>query len=137
VITLTIDLDAAVPVYRQIAEAVRERIARGELQDGAELPSVRTLGGQIGVNQNTVAQAYRILADEGLLELRQGASARVRSAKSRRAPGLHDGHAEERRLRELVSRFVVAGADRRKLERVFARTLDDFFGKRVQRARST
>lgn len=135
-LTITIDLDAAVPVYRQIADAVRERIARGELADTAELPSVRALGRQIGVNQNTVAKAYRMLADEGLLDLRQGASVRVQRRPARRATVRQDGDAAERSLRELVSRFVVAGADRRTIERVFTRTLDDFFVRRSARTRS-
>ena len=47
-LTLTIDLDASAPVYRQIADGVRGLIARGELLAGAELPSVRDLGGRLG-----------------------------------------------------------------------------------------
>ena len=127
-LTIRIDLAAsAAPIYRQIADAVRELIARGELSDGEELPSVRTLGQQIGVNQNTVAKAYRILADEGLVELRHGASVRVSRASARREEA--PTRAEERRLRELISCWVVAGADRRTIERTLARALDEVLGK--------
>ena len=128
-LTISVDFGAtAAPIYRQLADALRERIARGELGEGDELPSVRTLGQQVGVNQNTVAKAYRILAEEGLVELRHGASVRVLRSAPRRAEA--PTGAEERRLRELISCWVVAGANRRTLERTFARVLDEFFGKR-------
>jgi GntR family transcriptional regulator len=127
-LTIRVDFaDSAAPIYRQIADAVRELIAREELSDRDELPSVRMLGQQIGVNQNTVAKAYRILAEEGLVELRHGASVRVSRASARRVEAPTRG--DERRLRELISCWVVAGADRRTIERTFARALDEVLGK--------
>jgi len=127
-LAITIDLDAATPVYRQIADEIRALIARGALNDGAELPSVRRLGGAIGVNQNTVAKAYRILADEGLVSMRQGAGARVRvPTHPYRSESIVDD-ADERRLHDLISRWVLAGADRSEVERIFREALDGFFG---------
>lgn len=125
--TITIDLDdSEVPVYRQIADGLRQRIASGALADGCELPGVRAMGRQLGVNLNTVAKAYRVLSDEGLIDLRQGAAARVCLGQR---PAPVPAPAQQRRwLRELVGRLVLAGADRRSLERMFARTLDEFFG---------
>ena len=129
-ITITIDLDAEnAPVYRRIADEIRARIACGELVQGAELPSVRVLGRQVGVNQNTVAKAYRVLADEGLVQLRHGACASVCRPELPQAGELDASRVEERRLRELVSRRVLAGESRRELERRFARMLDEFFSK--------
>lgn len=126
-LAITIDMDAATPVYRQIADEIRALIARGALNDGAELPSVRRLGGAIGVNQNTVAKAYRILADEGLVSMRQGAGARVSvpSQPYRGASVVED--ADERRLHDLISRWVLAGAERSDVERIFTEALDGFF----------
>ncbi len=125
-ITITIDHDGAVPVYRQIADELRALIARGELADGEELPSVRHLGGALGVNQNTVAKAYRMLADEGIVELRHGAGARVRRDGSpyRQAPP----DDTERTLQDLIARWVLAGATRTNIERALARALDAYFG---------
>lgn len=129
---ITVDFDSEVPVYRQIAEEIRTLVARGELQDGAGLPSLRQLGGQVGVNLNTVARAYRTLADEGLVELRQGASARVRIPD---APCcLAVAPDDERRLDDLLSRWVLAGANRVQIEELFGGALDRFFA--VARARS-
>ncbi len=63
-----IDPAADGPVYRRIADAIREQIASGELGAGARLPPIRSLAGDLGVNRDTVALAYESLADEGLVE---------------------------------------------------------------------
>lgn len=126
-LAITVDLDATTPVYRQIADEIRGLIARRELVDGAALPSVRRLGNAIGVNQNTVAKAYRILSDEGLVELRHGAGARVRvPSHPYRDAGVSDE--EGRRLHDLLSRWVLAGASRADVERRLAEAVDEFFG---------
>ena len=125
---ITVDFDSEVPVYRQIVEEIRTLVARRELRDGAPVPSLRQLGGQGGVNLNTVARAYRALADEGLVELRQGASARVRTPDV--SCCLVVAPDDERRLDDLLSRWVLAGAGRAQIEEFFCSALDRFFGVR-------
>ena len=125
-LSIEIDMDADVPVYRQIADELRALIARGELVDGAELPSVRRLGAKIGVNLNTVARAYRILAEEGLIDLRHGAAARVRvPQRTGRGPALDDE--ARRRLFDLFSRWRLEGASRKQIERVLVSAAAEFF----------
>lgn len=127
-ISIEIDLDAPAAVYQQIADGIRALIARGELLDGVELPSVRQLGAQIGVNLNTVARAYRILAEEGLVELKQGASARVVAGVqlSAREVPMVDEEAR-RRLFDLFSRWVLKGATQREIERALKTATAEFF----------
>src|SRR6185437_2379929 len=60
------------PIYQQLAQQVREAIARGELQPEASLPSVRQLSRDLVINPNTVARAYTELEREGLLVSRPG-----------------------------------------------------------------
>ncbi|MEZ4447321.1 MAG: GntR family transcriptional regulator [Polyangiaceae bacterium] len=125
-LAITVDFDADIPVYRQIADGIRALIARGDLKHDDELPSVRQLGRNIGVNQNTVARAYRILADEGLVRMRQGQSVRV--VIPDHAPESDSADEQEhRRLRDLISRWVLAGRDRAGIESIFADALDGFF----------
>ncbi len=132
-LTITVDLDASAPVYRQIADELRALIARGELADGAVLPSVRRLGSHLGVNQNTVAKAYRILSDEGIVELRHGAAAKVcRQGHPYRQAPPDDA---ERKLQDLISRWVLAGATRPSIEQAFKRALDGYFGARGNKGR--
>lgn len=74
---IQIDLDAATPVNRQIVDQLRTRLVEGTLAPGDVLPSVRRLAVDLGVHFNTVADAYRALADEGWLDVAQGRSVRV------------------------------------------------------------
>ncbi len=123
---ITVDFDSNVPIYRQIADQIRALVARRQLSNGDELPSVRRLGTMIGVNQNTVARAYRILAEEGLVLLRHGAGARVSEPKSPyREPGAIDDH--ERRLHDIISRLVLRGASRAEVERALMEAVERFF----------
>jgi len=72
-----IDLSSEVPAYDQIAGEIRALLVSGVLRAGDALPPVRQLAIDLNVHHNTVAQAYRILADEGWLDLRRGRGARV------------------------------------------------------------
>ncbi len=69
---LHIDPQAAVPVYRQIAEAIRTAAVQGRFPGGGKLPPTRDLARSLGVNRNTVVAAYDILAHEGLVLSRTG-----------------------------------------------------------------
>ena len=125
-LAIAVDLSGAVPVYRQIANELRSLIARGRLAPGEELPSMRRLGGRIGVNLNTVARAYRLLADEGLVELRHGSGARVLGPGGFRDAALPDAESG-RRLDSLLSRWVLAGASRAEISRMLEGALDRYF----------
>ena len=70
---LTIDRSLDEPVYEQVAGHIRGLIASGAMSPGTKLPTVRQLAGDLGVNLNTVARAYRLLAEEGFLVI-QGRS---------------------------------------------------------------
>lgn len=106
--TIRIDLDAPGPVWRQIADQVREALIAGKLKPGARLASVRELALDLGVNHNTVAEAYRQLAAEGFLELDRRAGATV---IERDAPRARAAETEKfaRRLRALVAEARAAG----------------------------
>jgi DNA-binding transcriptional MocR family regulator len=56
------------PVYRQIADHIQGEIAEARLAVGARLPTIRELARSLGVNRDTVAQAYEALAEAGMLE---------------------------------------------------------------------
>ena len=66
------DATARVPIYRQLMDQVREAMARGRVQPGDRLPSVRKLSRELVVNPNTVAKAYTELEREGVLNTRPG-----------------------------------------------------------------
>jgi GntR family transcriptional regulator len=76
---LAIDTASRKPIYEQLADGLKALIARGDLREGVTLPPVRQLAGDLGVNLNTVAVAYRQLQDEGLITVRHGSGAVVSS----------------------------------------------------------
>jgi DNA-binding transcriptional MocR family regulator len=51
----------------EIANAIEQQIRQGDLLQNASLPSVRDLARQLAVSPNTVAAAYRMLRDSGLV----------------------------------------------------------------------
>ena len=67
---LDVDLASQEPIYRQIRTKIVSAIACGELSPGDQLPSVRTLAGDLGVNMHTVNKAYAVLRDEGYVVMR-------------------------------------------------------------------
>jgi len=67
-----IEPSSRVPIYRQLAQQVREAIARGKLQPEERLPSVRELSRLLVVNPNTVARVYTELERAGVLATRPG-----------------------------------------------------------------
>jgi len=76
-LTLAIDRQGEAPVYEQVADQVRQLVASGDLDPGTVLPSVRQLAGDLGVNLNTIARAYRLLENEGFLVIRDRAGVTV------------------------------------------------------------
>lgn len=66
------------PVYRRLARTIAEAIRQGELGEGASLPTERALAGSLGLSRVTVRAAYRVLAEDGLLETRAGSGNYVR-----------------------------------------------------------
>jgi len=102
---LTVDANDKRPIYQQIVDGVKALIAGGELREGARLPSVRQLAGDLGVNLNTVAVAYRQLQDEGLLAVRHGAGAVVSSQRTAAV----ETEELRRPLRTALTQLVLAG----------------------------
>ena len=60
--------DSGEPIYLQLVRQVKHAVASGALTRGAQLPSVRQLAGDLVINPNTVARAYRELEHAGMLE---------------------------------------------------------------------
>jgi GntR family transcriptional regulator len=96
-----LEASARLPIYRQIVQQVREGVARGQLQSGEQLPSVRELSRLLVVNPNTIARAYLELEREGILNNQPGRGAFVAEPRAQLAKDVR-----RRRLTELVDRFL-------------------------------
>ena len=71
------DLDISGRSASEIADSLRARIERGDLQPGDLLPPVRVLADELGVNRNTVVAAYRQLTQAGVIVTRGRGGTRV------------------------------------------------------------
>lgn len=69
---IKIDFRSSAPIYVQIIEQIRQLVASGELKQGDQLPTVRQLATELRVNFNTVARAYRMLDEAGLISTQRG-----------------------------------------------------------------
>ena len=72
--------DSPIPRYLQLADLMRQRIARGTWAAGARLPSLEALVGEFGVARVTVRQAVELLSREGLVSPQQGRGTFVTAA---------------------------------------------------------
>ncbi|WP_310605058.1 GntR family transcriptional regulator [Anaerosporobacter sp.] len=70
-----IDFNSEEAIYIQLRNQIILGIANAEFKEGDNLPSVRELAENIGINMHTVNKAYTILKQEGYLKLdrRKGA----------------------------------------------------------------
>lgn len=64
---LSIQPNAAEPLYRQITGQIRRLVAGGQLRPGQPLPSVREVAGLHAINPMTVSKAYSQLEADGVL----------------------------------------------------------------------
>lgn len=69
---MRIGADTHVPVYLQIVEQLRSRIAAGVYRAGEALPSLRALALELKVNPNTVQRAYEEMERQGLTTSHRG-----------------------------------------------------------------
>jgi GntR family transcriptional regulator len=71
-VPIQIDFRSGIPIYIQIMEQIRQMVAHGDLKPGEQLPTMRQLAIELKVNWNTVARAYRLLDEAGLISTQQG-----------------------------------------------------------------
>src|SRR5512134_436448 len=98
---IKIDFRSSMPIYLQIMEQVRQKVANGQLKPGDQLPTVRQLATDLRVNFNTVARAYRLLDEAGLISTQHGRGTYVWEQPPEAERRLH-----EKGLAELSQDFI-------------------------------
>ena len=64
---ILLDYKSRIPIYEQLYEGIVRLSALGAMLPGEQLPSVRSLAQELGVNPNTVQKAYQLLERDGLI----------------------------------------------------------------------
>lgn len=108
-IQFQINPGSAEPIYRQLMDQLRRRVAAGQWVGGQELPSVRELALQLAVHPMTISKAYGLLEIEGLLERRRGLPMVIAAGHARPA-------APRDRLEQLRPTLARAAAEARELD---------------------
>jgi GntR family transcriptional regulator len=111
-------IDKSKPIWRQITKEIKERISRGDIEH--DVPTVRALAEELGVNPNTVARAYRELEREGIVESWVGRGTWVKRGSS--------GKLKEKMVNDVVDEFVQnlvsMGLSRKEIKKI-VRKIDD------------
>jgi DNA-binding transcriptional regulator YhcF (GntR family) len=118
-----------IPVYEQIYSQIIFVIASGALDSGAEFPSVRDLADQLTVNPNTIARAYKELAERGILEAKRGLGMEV----TEQAPAICRAERQDRvrrRVREVLREAVSSALPAQEVERIVSDELHRVNGHR-------
>ena len=103
-----------IPIYSQIIDEMTMRIASGEYEPGAKLPSVRDLATNAGVNPNTMQRAFAELERSGLV-YSERTSGRFVTRDESILKGLHTKLAG-RYFDELEEKLSKLGMDREELK---------------------
>ncbi|SPL88290.1 Transcriptional regulator, GntR family [[Actinomadura] parvosata subsp. kistnae] len=122
-IKFRLDPGSGVATYLQLVHQVKHALRLGELMPGDQLPTIKEVVGDLAINPNTVAKAYRELEREGLVAGRPGQGTFVQL--SLRGGSTAD-HARFRRdLAQWVRACRAAGLGQGDMEALFASVLAD------------
>ncbi|NMB30462.1 MAG: GntR family transcriptional regulator [Clostridiales bacterium] len=75
----SIDSRVRIPIYEQLYKRVLELVVKGVLKENEQLPAVRVLAKDIGINPNTVQKAYQELERDGIIYSQPGKGSYVAS----------------------------------------------------------
>ena len=64
---ITVDIRSRTPIYEQLCDNIRRCIVSGQIAPGSQLPSVRSLAGELAINPNTIQKAYGELERQGII----------------------------------------------------------------------
>ena len=114
----TVDLTSHNPAYLQIIGEVKQAIVKSDLKPGDQLPTVRQLAADLRINFNTVARAYRLLDEEGVISTQHGRGTYILSQPSER-----DSQRMRRQQLALLADHFVQEAEKMEFKPVEVRKL--------------
>ena len=115
------------PIYLQVVEQISKAIAKGDLVSGDKLPAVRKLASELVINPTTVARAYTLLEQAGLVVTKTGSGTFVSDPKLRKGDAA-DVNALAERMDTVISRALNLGIEATDLTKLFNGRLAKFTG---------
>jgi GntR family transcriptional regulator len=120
------------PIYLQIVEQIRQALAKGEISTGEKLPTVRKLASELVINPNTVARAYTILEQAGLVVTKTGSGTFVGDPKLR-STDASDMNMLTERMDTLITRGLNLGISGSDLISMFNNRVNTFVKKESEK----
>lgn len=116
---IQIEHNAPQPIYEQLIAEIQKMIETGSLAENDSLPSIRQLSSQLDVAINTVARAYQELERKGLIigNGRKGTFVKRQITE----------HTSSRQLKDIIIALIKQGHDRKEIEQIFNKHLDQIF----------
>jgi GntR family transcriptional regulator len=115
---IVIQLNSPEPVYEQIVRQIHEGVRSGQLAPDTPLPPVRQLAGDLSLNRNTVARAYKLLEEQGVIQTagRKGTFVRSNAASEVTQVKKNQAH---RIAQRMIQTLVASGLSRDEISGVF------------------
>lgn len=123
---LQLDFRSGVPIYLQIVDQIKQMLISGELKPEDQLPTVRQLAAELRVNFNTIARAYRILDEAGLISTQQGRGTYILSGPDQQAVEYIREQTLEELTRQYLSQAQKYGCSAEDIRRILEAELRDF-----------
>lgn len=124
---IQIEPQSDIPIYTQLANQIIEGIARGYLQPGHSLPSVREFAADLGVNMHTVNKSYHELEKKGIIRIVPKSGAVVCSPNPLEPGTVHyDRLVNEFKL--VAANALVLGMDKEQIQELLQQTIHDLKG---------
>ncbi|EPT8859495.1 TPA: GntR family transcriptional regulator [Listeria innocua] len=128
---LAIDLQSDEPIYTQICNQIIEGMAKRELLPGDKLPSVRSLGADIGINFHTVNKAYQILKQEGFIQIHRQKGVVIHPDGVAKADQLFFTKLQTK-LRPLIAESIVRSVSEKEWLEISKAIFDEIKGRSVE-----
>jgi GntR family transcriptional regulator len=93
------------PMHRQVSDQIKDAIAKGLLEPGEKLPSIREMSKELSISPITIKRSYRDLEQEGYITTRAGLGSFVADVDFGRLRGEKAGE-----IREELTRIVKKAA---------------------------
>ena len=111
---ISVDFNSETPIYEQLKEQIVIGIASGSLKPGEQLPSIRQMAEDLGVNLHTINKAYNQLKADGLLRIDRRKGAVVNSLTQEATPQQKEELLQK--LKPILAKAICFGLSKNEIE---------------------
>ncbi|MCM3117809.1 GntR family transcriptional regulator [Neobacillus sp. MER 74] len=119
---IRIEPDSDIPIYQQITNQIIEGIARGSIQPGDSLPSVRAFAADLGVNMHTVNKSYHQLENKGIIRIAPKSGAVISSPQDFNASA---SDKLKEAFKPLIAESIVIGMSNEQIQELVTSIMED------------